>query len=84
MAEPTDPPRGHPRGPHTQPPSHQNRCVVIGHLLNGDGTCTVVLIRDAERHCWVLYPHGVAGMGICLTDPDAKTLARHILEGPQS
>ncbi|MGH4024983.1 MAG: hypothetical protein ACRDRV_10400 [Pseudonocardiaceae bacterium] len=56
--------------------------MVIGRLLNGEGACTVVLIRDAERRCWVLYPYGVAGMGIRLTDPDAKTVARHILEGP--
>lgn len=82
MTEPTDPPRGQPNGPHNQPPCYQNRCVVIGRLLNGEGACTVILIRDAERHCWVLYPHGVAGMGIRLTSPDAKILAHHILGGP--
>lgn len=81
MTEPTDPPRSNPHGPHNQLHSHQKRCVVIGRLLNGEGACTVVLIRDAERRCWVLYPYGVAGMGIRLTSPDAETLARHILEG---
>ena len=82
MTEPANPPRAQSREPHNQPHSRQNRCVVIGRLLNGEGACTVVLIRDAEQHCWVLYPHGVAGMGIRLTGPDAKTLARHILAGP--
>lgn len=81
MTEPTGPPTS-PNGPHNQPPSQQNRCVVIGRLLDGGSACTVVLIRDAERHSWVLYPYGVANMGVRIAGPDAKVLARHILDGP--
>lgn len=71
-----------PEGPHNQQPSLQNRCLVIGRLLNGEGACTVVLMRDSTQHGWVLYPYGVAAMGIRISGPDARTLARHVLDGP--
>lgn len=83
MTDRTESPQDHRPGPDHQPHSSQNPFVVIGRLLNGEGACTVALTRDAERHRWVLHPYGVSGMGICLTDPDAKIFARHILGRPR-
>lgn len=67
-----------PDGPHKLPHGDQIRCAVVGNLLTG-GVCTVVLIRDQARHCWVLYPHGVPGMGVRLTDDAAQEAAELVL-----
>lgn len=69
------PPPPDPDGPHNLPPGQQVRCTVQGKLLVGGGTCTVILIRDQERHAWVLYPHGAAGMGIRISDRDGREFA---------
>jgi hypothetical protein len=69
---------GHdPDGPHKLPYGQQSRCVVAGHLLDGDA-CTLILIRDRAKRAWVLYPHGVAGLGVRLPDAEAHKLADHI------
>ncbi len=64
-------------GPHMLPHDQQNRCVVEGRRLDG-GVCNLILIQDPRRHAWVLYPHGAAGLGVRLSDADAKTFADRI------
>ncbi|MGH3868027.1 MAG: hypothetical protein ACRDQ4_18260 [Pseudonocardiaceae bacterium] len=49
-----------------------------GHLIDGSGACTVIAIRDWKRSGWVLYPHGVAGLGVLITNDAARTLAKRI------
>lgn len=44
----------------------------------GSGACTVIAIRDRKRHGWVLYPHGVAGLGVLIADDAAHLLADRI------
>lgn len=65
-------------GPHHLPYGEQERCAVEGRRIDGSGRCTVVAIRDQKRHGWVLYPHGVAGLGVLIDDDAAHTLADHI------
>lgn len=65
-------------GPHHLPYSEQERCAVEGRRIDGSGQCTVVAIRDRRRRGWVLYPHGVAGLGVLIADDAASTLAGHI------
>ncbi len=65
-------------GPHHLPYGQQERCAVEGRRIDGSGQCTVVAIRDRRRHGWVLYPHGVAGLGVLIADDAANTLAGHI------
>lgn len=65
-------------GPHHLPYGEQERCAVEGRRIDGSGRCTVVAIRDRMRHGWVLYPHGVAGLGVLIADDAAHTLAGHI------
>lgn len=50
-------------GPHLLPQGEQERCAVEGRRIDGSGLCNVVAIRDRTRRGWVLYPHGVAGLG---------------------
>ena len=69
-------------GPHRLPHSEQERCVVEGRCIDGGGVCTVVAIRDRKRGGWVLYPHGVAGLGVLIADAAARTLANHIGRRP--
>jgi hypothetical protein len=56
----------------------QTRCAVQGELVNGGGTCTVVLIRESTG--WVFYPHGATGMAVRIAEPDAETVAATILD----
>ncbi len=65
-------------GPHHLPYGEQERCAVEGRRIDGSGQCTVIAIRDRERHGWVLYPHGLAGLGVLIADDAAHTLANHI------
>lgn len=65
-------------GPHHLPYAEQERCAVEGRRIDGSGQCTVVAIRDRMRRGWVLYPHGVAGLGVLIADDAANTLAGHI------
>jgi hypothetical protein len=51
---------------------------VEGRCIHGDYTCTVVAIRDRTRRGWVLYQHGVAGLGVLITDDTARTLAKSL------
>jgi hypothetical protein len=67
-----------PDGPHLLPQGDQKRCAVEGRRIDGSGACTVVAIRDWKRGGWVLYPHGVAGLGVLITDDAAHTLAKRI------
>jgi len=57
------------------------RHAVVGRRVDpskGDeDSCTVLIIRELDR--WVLYPHGVAGLAVELSRPDAETLAHGIL-----
>jgi len=53
------------------------RCAVEGRLVNGGEPCTVVLIR--EHTDWLIYPHGVTGLAVRITGPDAVKLAGRIL-----
>ena len=46
-----------PDGPHRLPYGEQERCVVRGLRIDGNGDCHVVIIRDRRRRGWVLYPH---------------------------
>lgn len=64
-----------PAGPHQLPYDEQERGVVEGRRIDGSGLCTVIVIRDRGRRGWVLYPHGVAGLGVLLHDDAAHTLA---------
>ncbi|MGH3904281.1 MAG: hypothetical protein ACRDTE_08835 [Pseudonocardiaceae bacterium] len=64
-----------PEGPHNLEYSQQERCAVEGRRIDGGGPCTVVAIRDRRRRGWVLYPHGVAGLGVLLADDGARALA---------
>lgn len=41
-------------------------------------SCVVVAIRDRRRRGWVLYPHGMASLGVLIGDDDAHTLAARI------
>ncbi len=65
-------------GPHQLSHRDQERCSVEGHLIDGSGACTVIAIRDWKRSGWVLYPHGVAGLGVLITDDAARTLAKRL------
>lgn len=67
-----------PDGPHHLPYGEQERCGVEGRLIDGSGRCTVVAIRDRRRRGWVLYPHGVAGLGVLIADDAALALAGRI------
>ena len=58
--------------------TEQPRCVVEGQLVDGGGACTVILLR--ERTGWVLYPHGVTGLAVRITEPAAAAVATAILE----
>lgn len=49
-----------------------------GQRIDGSGPCTVVAIRDRRRRGWVLYPHGVAGLGVLIADAAAHTLGGQI------
>lgn len=69
-------------GPHNLPHREQERCAVEGRRIDGSGRCTVIAIRDRQRHGWVLYPHGVAGLGVLIADDDAHTLADRIRPTP--
>lgn len=66
------------RGPHELPHGEQERCAVEGRRIDGGGACTVIAIRDWRRRGWVLYPHGVAGLGVLLAEDAAYTLAGYI------
>jgi hypothetical protein len=70
-------------GPHELPYGEQERCAVEGRLIDGSGACTVIAIRDRRRHGWVLYPHGVTGLGVLIADEDARTLAYRIGPHPE-
>jgi hypothetical protein len=65
-------------GPHLLRQSDQERCAVEGQRIDGSGACTVVAIRDYSRDGWVLYPHGVAGFGVLISEDAARTLALRI------
>ncbi len=65
-------------GPHHLPYGDQERCAVEGRRIDGSGACTVIAIRDRKHRGWVLYPHGVAGLGVLITDDAAHTLADRI------
>jgi hypothetical protein len=65
-------------GPHHLPQGEQERCAVEGQRIDGSGLCNVVAIRDRRRQGWVLYPHGMAGLGLLITDAAARTLAGRI------
>jgi hypothetical protein len=67
-------------GPHRLPQGEQERCAVEGHRIDGSGQCNVVAIRDRKRRGWVLYPHGMAGLGVLIADDAARTLAGRIGE----
>ncbi|MBV9162257.1 MAG: hypothetical protein JO309_12420 [Pseudonocardiales bacterium] len=67
-----------PDGPHRLSHGDQERCVVEGHRIDGSGICTVVAIRDRRRRGWVLYPHGVADLGVLIADDAAHTLAKRL------
>ncbi|MFZ0122221.1 MAG: hypothetical protein WAN20_13265 [Pseudonocardiaceae bacterium] len=71
-----------PDGPHHLPYGDQERCAVEGRRIDGSGQCTVIAIRDRKRHGWVLYPHGMAGLGVLIVDDDAHTLANHLSPTP--
>lgn len=53
------------------------RCAVEGQLVNGGEACTVVFIRKHGE--WLLYPHGVTGMAVRISGPDATKVATRIL-----
>ncbi|MGH3697277.1 MAG: hypothetical protein ACRDRX_25385 [Pseudonocardiaceae bacterium] len=65
-------------GPHHLPYSEQERCAVEGCRIDRSGQCNVVAIRDRKRRGWVLYPHGMAGLGVLIADEAARTLAGRI------
>jgi hypothetical protein len=65
-------------GPHRLPQCEQERCAVEGRLIDGSGQCNVIAIRDRKRHGWVLYPHGMPGLGVLIADAAARTLANRI------
>ncbi|MDQ2880710.1 MAG: hypothetical protein M3Y48_05470 [Actinomycetota bacterium] len=65
-------------GPHHLPYGEQERCAVEGLRIDGSGQCTLIAIRDRNRRGWVLYPHGVAGLGVLIANDDARTLAAYI------
>jgi hypothetical protein len=66
-------------GPHRLPYGEQERFAVEGRRIDGSGQCNVVAIRD--RRGWVLYPHGMTGLGVLIADDAARTLADR-LGGP--
>lgn len=66
-------------GPHELPHGEQERCAVEGRRIDGGGACTVIALRDRRRRGWVLYPHGVAGLGVLLAEDAAHTLAGYII-----
>jgi hypothetical protein len=61
-------------GPHNLPQGEQERCAVEGTRIDGSGRCTVVLIRDRRRRGWVLYPHGMSGLGVLIAEEAIRTL----------
>lgn len=64
-----------PDGPHNLPYGQQERCAVEGRRIDGSGCCTVIVIRDRRRGGWVLYPHGVTGLGVLIAIEAAQVLA---------
>jgi hypothetical protein len=65
-------------GPHLLPQGEQERCSVEGRRIDGSGLCNVVAIRDRSRRGWVLYPHGMAGLGVLIADEAAPVVADRI------
>jgi hypothetical protein len=65
-------------GPHRLPQHEQERCAVEGRRIDGSGLCNVVAIRDRKRRGWVLYPHGMAGLGVLIPEDAARILAGRI------
>lgn len=55
----------------------QTRWATEGRLVNSGGICTVILIE--EKDGWVFHPHGVTGMAVRITGPDATKMATTIL-----
>jgi hypothetical protein len=51
---------------------------VEGRRIDGSGQCNVVAIRDRKRRGWVLYPHGMAGLGVLIAEDAARILAGRI------
>lgn len=65
-------------GPHLLPQGEQERFAVEGRRIDGSGLCNVIAIRDRRQHGWVLYPHGMAGLGVLIADEAARILAHRI------
>src|SRR5262249_22562189 len=65
-------------GPHLLPQGEQERCAVEGRRIDGSGRCNVVVIRDRGGRGWVLFPHGIAGLGVLIADDAACILAARI------
>jgi hypothetical protein len=65
-------------GPHRLPQGEQERCAVEGVRIDASGQCDAVAIRNPKRRGWVLYLHGVAGLGVLIDDDAARTLASRL------
>jgi hypothetical protein len=65
-------------GPHRLPQGDQERCAVKGVRIDASDQCDVAATRDWKRRGWVLYLHGVAGLGVLIDAAAARALARGI------
>lgn len=66
--------------PIMQRENEHRRVVVAGTLADGGGRCTVIAVLYRSPRRWVFYPHGMGRLGVELTEAEATTLARGIVD----
>ncbi|MGH3939671.1 MAG: hypothetical protein ACRDTG_13780 [Pseudonocardiaceae bacterium] len=59
----------------------RRRITMMGQLVEG-GSCTVQLVQDTDGQGWLLYPYGLDGGVIRLTDNNIERFGRDILKHP--
>lgn len=57
------------------------RITMVGQLVEG-GSCTIQLVQEARGQGWLLYPYGLEGEAVHLTDNDIERFGRDILKQP--
>jgi len=57
----------------------QRRITMMGQLIKG-GSCIVQLVQNTGGQGWLLYPYGLEGGAVRLTDTDVEQFGRDILQ----
>lgn len=59
----------------------RRRITMMGRLVKG-GSCTVKLVQNTGGQGWLLYPYGLDGGAVYVTDADVERFGRDILKQP--